>query len=194
MIIAVSGSCGSGKTTIAKGLAKMLDIECVELHNIAQKFKIEDVKELQTFDFDVDECLNEVEEMYLNNDVDVILEGHFAHLLSPQFVDVLVIVNRELSELKEEYISRGYNQQKIEDNLECEAFNVCFYEAEEEGYAQHQFIVVSNSKNVLVNEVIKTIKEEVITRKDFKEKNLKREEFEEKKICRKEIKKELREK
>lgn len=158
MRIAISGSVGVGKTTIAQLVAKELNLECIELNKVAEQFKIEDVKELQTFDFDLDNCLNFIEKKYEGKNV--VLEGHFAHLLSPKFIDKLIIINRDLAELKEVYEKRKYNQQKISDNLEVETFNVCFYEAEEEGYEENQFIVLENDCDLasMVKRILKKLK------------------------------------
>ena len=51
-------------------------------------------------------------------------------------IDKLLIIGRELSELKQTYKQRGYNEQKVTDNLEVESFNLCFYEAVDEGYIE----------------------------------------------------------
>ncbi len=135
MIIAISGSVGSGKTTIAKDLAKELNYSVIQLNELAKEFKIKEVPELQTFDFDIDKLVAKV-----NRDIadgkykNTIFEGHFAHFLNPDLIDFLFVINRDLKELKKEYLKRNYNEQKIKDNLEVESFNLCFYEAEEEGY------------------------------------------------------------
>lgn len=139
MIIAISGSVGSGKTTISKQLATKLNFEIIHLNELAQNYKLEQIEELDTFDFDLDKLLDDLEEKLLilrNQKKDIILEGHFAHFINPEFVDFLFIINRDLVELKQEYKTRKYNKQKIEDNLEVESFNLCFYEALEEGYME----------------------------------------------------------
>lgn len=135
MIIAISGSVGSGKTTLAKELGRKLDYEVVHLNDWAKEFKLRAIEELQTFDFDIAQLLVKVE-TYIeeNRDRNLILEGHFSHLINPKYVDYLFIINRSLKELESVYKERGYNDQKIKDNLECESFNLCFYEGIEEGY------------------------------------------------------------
>lgn len=152
MKIAISGSVGVGKTTIAKILSKKLNYDIIHLNEIAFKFKTNDIKELQTFDFDVTKCIQYIEREYKENQ-DIIFEGHFAHLLHPEFIDIVIIINRDLKELHQEYIQRGYNEQKIQDNLEVESLNVCFYEAEEEGFEEKQLIVFENSNDFEVEEV-----------------------------------------
>ena len=133
--IAISGSVGSGKTTLAKELGRELSFSVIHLNELAEKYKIEDVEELQTFDFDLDALLDTFEKE-LNEGLhqNTIIESHFSQYIHPELIDILIIINRDLKELKQEYEIRGYNPQKIQDNLEVESFNLCFYEAEEVGY------------------------------------------------------------
>lgn len=133
--IAISGSVGSGKTTLAKELGKKLSYEIIHLNELAKKYKIEEIKDLQTFDFDLDSLLDDFEDALKQGKYNnCIIESHFSQYINPELIDVLVIVNRDLKELKQEYKLRNYNTQKIQDNLEVESFNLCFYEAEEQGY------------------------------------------------------------
>lgn len=133
--IAISGSVGSGKTTLAKELGRELSFNVIHLNELAEKYKIEDIEELQTFDFDLDNLLDTFEKE-LNEGLhqNTIIESHFSQYIHPELIDILIIINRDLKELKQEYEIRGYNPQKIQDNLEVESFNLCFYEAEEVGY------------------------------------------------------------
>ena len=151
MIIAISGSVGSGKTTIAKTLAEKLDYKLINLNELAQKYKIEDIKELQTFDFNLDKLLDDLELKLKNKEFgdNVILEGHFAHFINPEHISKLIIIGRDLKQLKQEYIKRKYNEQKIADNLEVEAFNLCFYESIDEGYKEgKQVFLVENNDSI----------------------------------------------
>ena len=157
MIIIISGSVGSGKTTISKRIGVNLGFEVVPLNKIAEDFKLNKVKELDTFDFDLDKLL-----IFIENDIkksrkeekNMIYEGHFAHFINPKLVDILFVIGRDLKELKKEYIRRGYSLQKQKDNLEVESFNLCFYEAIEEGYNVEDFDLGFEIKN---NEEIKNI-------------------------------------
>lgn len=139
MIIGISGSVGSGKTSLAKELSKNLNYKLINLNELANDFKIEDISDLQTFDFDLDKLLEKIEEdikNYIKNNENIILEGHFVHEISSELINKLVIISRPLNLLKEEYIRRNYNENKIKDNLEVESFNLCFYEAIENGYGE----------------------------------------------------------
>lgn len=172
MIIAITGSVGSGKTTISKKLLEKLNesyeketitalkqrkYKLINLNEIALKYKIKDVKELQTFDFDIDKLVFEMNKfLEERKEENLILEGHFAHFLNPDLVDFLFVINRDLGELKVEYKKRDYNEQKIKDNLEVESFNLCFYEAIEEGFKEeNQVFAIENNKSL--EEIVKNI-------------------------------------
>lgn len=140
MIIVISGSVGSGKTTISNYLAKKLNFKLINLNEFAKNFKIEDVKELQTFDFDIGKLILNIEKkikIWKKNNENIIIESHFAHDINPNLVDKLIIISRPLNLLKKEYIKREYNDIKIKENLEVESFNLCFYEAIENGYGEN---------------------------------------------------------
>lgn len=150
MIIAISGSVGVGKTTITIELSKKLGYEVIHLNEWAKEFMIEDVKELQTFDFNIDTLMHKVNRYISDNlNKNIIFEGHFAHFINPELVDFLFVITRDLEELNVEYKKRKYNEQKIKDNLEVESFNLCFYEGIEEGYEEEkQIFVIENSKSL----------------------------------------------
>lgn len=164
MIILISGSVGSGKTSLAKLVAKKLDnCKLVHLNDLATHYKIEEIEKLQTFDFDMDKLLINVEKDVRNWNDDgknVVVEGHFAHFFKSELVDLLFVINRGLKDLKKEYENRNYNEQKIKDNLEVESFNLCFYEAEEEGYDESQVFCLNNDEDLkdLRNKVLRKIK------------------------------------
>lgn len=150
MIILISGSVGAGKTSIADILGEKLNYKVVHLSEWAKNYKIGDDKEFETFDFDIDAMLEEVEK-YLreHKNEDIILESHFSHFINKDLVDLLIVINRDLKELKKVYEERGYNQDKISENLEVESFNLCFYEAEEEGYEEEKVFCIDNDENSL---------------------------------------------
>lgn len=160
MIIVVTGSVGVGKTFFSKILAEKLGSELLHLNDFASKYKLEEKPEIGTFDFDIDPLLEEVEKIIKKTNDNLVLESHFSHFIDPELVDYLIVINRDLKELKNTYKERGYNRKKIKDNLEVESFNLCFYEAEEEGYPEEKFIVLENNGEIgkIVDEALKKIK------------------------------------
>lgn len=161
MIIAISGSVGSGKTTLAKRFAERLDYTVVHLNDWAKEFHLRAVEELETFDFDIAQLLVKVENyIEKNKGKNLIFEGHFAHFINPEYIDYLFIINRDLKELKQEYKIREYNEQKVKDNLEVESFNLCFYEGIEEGYEEEkQIFCLQNDGSI--EDLIKIIEKKI---------------------------------
>ena len=161
MIIAISGSVGSGKTTVAQAFSDVVRAECIHLTEVARAFILEEKKDLQTFDFDLDALCEHVERNILNSAKTQVVEGHFSHLLSPKYVDCVFVLNRDLKELRLEYEKRGYSKKKIRDNLEVESFNLCFYEALENGFQEGQVFVVENNTCVkdCVDKIVSKLKE-----------------------------------
>jgi len=161
MIIAITGSVGSGKTTLANYLGEKLEAKVIHMNDNAKLWKIEEVDELQTFDFDLDKTIRDVEvEIMKNTGKDLIVESHFAHFINPDHVDKLIVVNRDLKNLKNEYEVRGYNEQKTSDNLEVESFNLCFYEAIENKYDEgRQLFCIENDEDIveLARRILKKI-------------------------------------
>lgn len=164
MIIVISGSVGSGKTTIAQDLAKKLKYDVIHLGELAEKYKIKEIKKLQTFDFDIDKLLDDIEakvKSWRKQKKNIIIESHFAHFIKPELVDFLFVINRDLKDLKKEYKIRKYNAQKIKDNLEVESFNLCFYEALENGYEEDigKIYCIDNDSDlkIIVNNISKKI-------------------------------------
>ena len=163
-IIAISGSVGSGKTTISEEISKKLNGNIIHLNERAKEFKIEDDNESQTFDFDIDKLVANVNQelSQFSSKDNVIVEGHFAHFLNPQIIDYLFVITRDLKDLQKEYQSRKYNEQKIKDNLEVESFNLCFYEGVEEGFEEEKqiFAVENNgSLNEILDKILNKINE-----------------------------------
>ncbi len=173
MIIGISGSVGTGKSIIAKKLASILNFELLHLNERVIDYKIENDEKLQTFDFDIDNFLDDFEdELKDKKNNNLIIESHFSHFISSKLINLLFIINRDLNSLKLEYEKRNYNKEKIADNLEVESFNLCFYEAEENNYTiidkntqiKSEFgnvILIDNNSSLdeTVDKILKIIKE-----------------------------------
>ncbi len=152
MRIIISGVPGTGKTTISKKLSEKLNIKCYNLNKLAKNYKI-NIDEDETINFDLDKLLIDFEKK-ISQKKDYIAESHFSHFIQPKYYDLLIILNRDLKELKEEYEKRGYKENKIKENLEAESFNICYFEALEEGTPKEKILNIEN-KNT--EETINTI-------------------------------------
>ena len=143
-VLVITGSVGSGKTTVSKKLnEKIENSKVINLNEISKDFKIEYDKESQTYDFDLEKCLSFVEkQIKKEKDKTLIIESHFSHLIKSNFIDLCVILKRDQKKLIDEYKKRSYPKKKCDENILCENMDLFFLEAKENGI--EKIIVVEN--------------------------------------------------
>jgi adenylate kinase len=144
MIIAVSGTPCTGKTTLAKALAKRLGYKYVDVKQIIEE------KHLSLGYDHKRKCLV-VDPKKVNKTVmeliaekgNAVIDSHLSHYLPPRFVDRCIITTCELKVLSKRLKKRRYALSKVRENLDSEIFEICRSEAVEMG---HMVIVVDTSK------------------------------------------------
>ncbi|MEO2154609.1 MAG: AAA family ATPase [Nanoarchaeota archaeon] len=130
MLIAITGTPGTGKSSLSKLLKKKGFIVLEDKFFYLKKFPnliLEEDKELKTKIVDI-EALTKIIKPFKKSNKVYFIDSHFSHLLNPDFV---IVLERDLKELKKEYKKRGYDEIKTKDNLEAEAFKICRLESEE---------------------------------------------------------------
>ncbi|MBN1544366.1 AAA family ATPase [Candidatus Woesearchaeota archaeon] len=155
--IVVTGTPGTGKTTVAKALAKKLSYAYIDVNKVIaqnrlsegydrkRKCRIVDVKKLNRL-------LGNIIE---NSKTEAVIDSHLSHYLPSELVKVCVVTKCGLKSLSMRLKKRGYPKHKISENLECEIFDVCLNEARESG---HKPIVVNTDKKVEYEPLIKKMK------------------------------------
>ncbi len=130
-IIAISGTPGTGKTKVAKELAKRLGWKLIELNKLA-----EDMSLYSGYDrkrkckiVDIGRVKKEIEKIAKVNK-NLILESHYAHEMPCDFV---VILRTNPGELRKRMKAKGWSREKIGENIEAEIMEVCKTEALEHG-------------------------------------------------------------
>ncbi len=159
MIIAVSGTPGVGKTHLSIELAKRLSAEYVNITDYCQTNNLFDSYDTDSDTHGVDIALLEKSlRKYCDLSQIYVLDSHLLHDFSIDFVDVLIICTCELPVLQKRLQKRGYSEEKIRENLDAEIFQICQYDAIENGFKP---IVVDCTKPLdnKLNELAKKIKE-----------------------------------
>lgn len=181
MIIALTGTPGTGKTSISKVLQEK-GFEVVDLNRIAceKDFLIGTDKKRDSKIVDIDKINRYIEKNYIGKDV-VIVEGHISHLL--KIVDKVIILRCHPKQLEKNLSKRRWKKKKINENVEAEILDVILCEAVDQHPEENIFEidVTGKSVDVVSSLVIKIIKDKFkyigkykIGRFDWSEEILKR--------------------
>ncbi len=148
--ICVTGVPGTGKTTIAKKLAKKLNYYYVDVNKLISKYKLSegydrkrktkivDVEELNKF------LINQIKQFKKNKKIKgVIIDSHLSHYLPKSYVDLCIVTKCSIKELNKRLKKKKFHKEKIKENLEAEIFDTCLNEALER---KHKIFVVDTSK------------------------------------------------
>jgi adenylate kinase len=163
MIIFITGTPGTGKTTVSNLLKKQLPCRLVDINQLVEDenlytgldeergYKIVDINSLCTFLQDV--IL--LKEPHVN-DPHIVVEGHLSHLCPG--ADVVIVLRTNPHILEDRLKAKGFKESKIRENLEAEALDMCTYEAYQKYKDQTQEIdTTSKSPQEIVATILEVI-------------------------------------
>lgn len=130
MIIVVTGTPGVGKSTISRILATRLGAVHVDLSALALRegLILRWDEERETAVADLDRLKKRLEEM-ASSDHPLVVEGHYApDVIPPQEATFIFVLRKDPWKLKGELESRGYNREKVMENVTAEVLDVCLTE------------------------------------------------------------------
>jgi adenylate kinase len=125
MIIAISGTPGTGKTKAAKELAKKLGANLISIGSLVKKLGCRYDKKRRTRIVDVKKLQKAVNKRIDKNRLNIV-EGHLAHLLR---ADRIIILRLNPKELRKRLMKRGWPKAKINENVEAEILDQITAEA-----------------------------------------------------------------
>lgn len=128
IFVALTGTPGTGKTSVAKQLRK-LGYNVIDLNHIIEKnnYILGKDKERNTIIVDLDRLKKYIKRIKQKTKAELIfLDGHLSHFLS---VEVVIVLRCEPDKLKERLKKKRYPKGKIEENAEAEMLDVILIEA-----------------------------------------------------------------
>jgi adenylate kinase len=154
-VIAVTGTPGTGKSTLTKYLEKKLGFNRLDLHDYYKLISTGYDRSKQCYDIDLKKFGKLVKEKSKENDL--LVDSHISHLLKK--VDLcLVLTCSNLKKLEKRLQERKYSKKKVRENLDAEIFQVCLNESKER---KHKIIVIDTGKRFSKVELIEKIKNKV---------------------------------
>lgn len=127
MIIAITGTPGTGKTSVSK-LLKIKGFQVINFNKLAieKNFIIAKDKKRDSHIVDIEKFDKYVKENFNQNDI-IFIEGHLSHLL--KCIDKVIILRCHPRQLRKHLVKRGWNKNKIKENIEAEILDVILCEA-----------------------------------------------------------------
>lgn len=148
MIIAITGTPGTGKSTTAKILAKSLNAEILDLEEIARKHKIVVEYDDRTMSMVIDEFkISDAIESETRKEKNYVIPSHLSQFVQPKLVELCVVLRCDPIILEKRLGKRAYSQKKIGENVMCEFLDACLIEAIEIGHKKHLHEIDTSRKS-----------------------------------------------
>lgn len=180
MIIALTGTPGTGKTSVSEILQRK-GFEIIDFNKVAceKNFLIGKDEKRDSNIIDIDRFNSYVKLNYTGKDI-IFIEGHLAHLLKS--VNKVFVLRRHPKELRKNLSNKGWNKQKIKENVEAEILDIILCEALDIHPKSNIFEINTSSKSLddvassileIINYKFKNIKKYKIGKIDWSEEILK---------------------
>ncbi len=154
MLIALTGTPGTGKSTVAKLLPfRIVDLNELVRSGLSAGFDYE----RGCLEADMDALAEKIKELVGSSEDVVVIEGHFAH----HFADEAIVLRLHPNRLRERLEARGYPKSKIDENVEAEAIDLILIEALELCSKVHEIDTTDRSPEEVASLVISVIKREI---------------------------------
>ncbi|KAJ2779453.1 factor activating pos9 [Coemansia javaensis] len=129
--ILVTGTPGTGKTTTAEMVALAAGLEKVTVGELVKERGLHDGynDEFDTYWLNEDKVVDEMEEMMAGGGMCV--DFHTCGFFPERWFDLVVVLRAETNNIYDRLEGRGYKQNKIQENVECEIMQVVLDEARE---------------------------------------------------------------
>lgn len=135
MKIAISGTPGTGKHRLGRDLSKLLGFKLLDLN-----------KEIGSKpDRETEVSVKDLERLVKNKlEDDMIIVSHMAHMISDEYFDLLIILRCNPEVLSKRLKARGYDKEKVYDNVVFEALDGSVIETIELG---KKFVQIDSTRD-----------------------------------------------
>ncbi len=149
MRIAVTGTPGTGKTTVARILAERLKYPLLSANELLKPFTIGYDEQRKAMVVDVNKAT------LIKLPENCVIEGHLSHYF---VVDLVVVLRCSPDELEKRLKAKKWPERKIRENLEAEAMGIISQEVEELGRDYLEIETSGKTPEEVVEKILEAIK------------------------------------
>ncbi len=161
MIIFITGTPGTGKTTISQLLIEQLSIKLVDVNKL-----VEDEKIYTGYDeewgykiVDIPSLCRALADVIDRSIEDLLIEGHLSHFCHG--ADLVVVLRTNPKVLENRLHSKGFKDSKVRENIMAEALDICAFEAfQKYGDKVHEIDTTYKKPQEIVDIIKKILKGE----------------------------------
>ncbi len=155
-VILVTGTPGTGKTIIAKAIAKHYDYEYVHIGEHEEYV----IAETSVKIVDVEKMISWLKRKQDESSKTLVIDSHLSHYFPSNRTRICIVLRCDPVELRLRLKKRGYPEAKININLEAEAMDLILQEAINEEHKIIEVDTTHKTNNITINKVIKAIDSE----------------------------------
>ena len=150
MIISITGTPGTGKTTLSEALrAKGYSVVDLNAHIREKGLAGKHDEERDTNEVSVPKLRRSLAE-YRRTDGTVFFDGHLSHFTD---CDIIIVLRCDPSVLYQRLKERGYNEKKAVENVQAEALDVILCESADSGIPMFEIDCTSSGTNNIISAV-----------------------------------------
>lgn len=156
MIIIVTGTPGTGKTTVSKKISKKYNHKYLNVNPIITKNKLSVGydKKLKTKIINTKKLNKELIKV-IKKEKNLVIDSHLSHYLPKKYVDLCIITKCDIKKLKQRLKKRKYNKIKTEQNMQAEILDICLIEAIEN---KHKIKIINTNTLKNINKEVDNLK------------------------------------
>ncbi len=148
--LGITGVPGTGKTEVARELAIRLGYDLIEVNKYAKQFGVGFYKDSLEVDIDkLEEFLNKI----LYEKENVVIEGHLVCNMKLN-LDFVFVLRCYPGELEARLKSRGWDYEKIKENVESEILDYCLLLSEDNYEDVYQVDTTGKSVEEVVDKIL----------------------------------------
>ena len=145
MLVCISGTPGTGKSSVGRALAKLTGFNLIEANDFARSHSLITGRDKKRKSLIVDTDGLKQESSKLKGDY--ILTGHVSHFAK---CGICIILRANPDVLEARLQKRRWNREKIAENVEAEILDVCLKEAVDECGKDNVFEIDTTGKRTKV--------------------------------------------